>query len=105
MEVIGSDQRVLSRVSGHLNAVSYLSLKAALDAGTYGLSERALIIDGIEPGTPTVRSGRYPLKRPVILLSKKEPSPITQSFLDFALSPAGQRIVGEFYTPLPQRRP
>lgn len=99
-EVIGPDQRVLSRVSGQLNAVSYLSLKAALDASTYGLSVRVLIIDGIEPGTPTVRSGRYPLKRPVILLSKKEPSPIAQSFLDFALSPAGQRILSEFYIPL-----
>ena len=98
-EVIRSDQKVLSRVSGQLNAVSYLSLKAALDAATYGLSVRMLIVDGVEPGTPTVRSGQYPIKRPVILLNRKDPKPITQAFLEFVLYTAGQRIVGELYTP------
>lgn len=99
-EVIRSDQKVLSRVSGRLNAVSYLSLKAALDAATYGLSVRMLIVDGVEPGTPTIRSGLYPIKRPVILLSRKNPKPLTQAFLQFVLSPAGQRIVGELYIPI-----
>jgi phosphate transport system substrate-binding protein len=99
-DVIRSDQKVLSRVSGQLNAVSYLSLKAALDASTYGLSVRMIIIDGVEPGMPTVRSGLYPIKRPVMLVSRKEPKPITQAFLEFVLSPAGQRLVGELYTPL-----
>jgi phosphate transport system substrate-binding protein len=99
-DTIGSDQKALSRVSGQLNAVSYLSLKAALDAATYGLSVRMLIIDGVEPGTPTVRSGLYPIKRPVIFLRRNEPKQMTQAFLEFVLSPAGQRIVGELYTPI-----
>jgi phosphate transport system substrate-binding protein len=99
-DVIRSDQKALSRVSGQLHAVSYLSLKSALDAATHGLSVRMLVIDGIEPGIPTVRSGLYPIKRPVILLTRKDPKPITQAFLEFVLSPAGQRIVGELYIPV-----
>lgn len=99
-DVIRSDQKVLSRVSGQLNAVSYLSLKAALEAATYGLSVRVLIIDRVEPGTPTIESGAYSLKRPVILLSKEEPKPVAKAFLDFTLSPAGQRILGETYIPV-----
>lgn len=99
-ETVRSDQTVLSRVSGQLGAVSYMSLQAALDAVTYGLSVRVLTVDGVEPGTPTVKSGRYPLKRPVILLSKTDPGPLASSFLDFALSETGQSILSGLYTPV-----
>ena len=101
-EHIRSDQKVLSHVSGQLDAVSYLSVKAALDAVTYGISVRVILINGIEPGTPTVRSGQYPLKRPVILITGKAPSALTRALVDFALSPAGQRILGSLYVPLGQ---
>lgn len=101
-EHIRSDQKVLSRVSGQLDAVSYLSVRAALDAVTYGMSVRVLLIDGIEPGTPTVQSGQYTLKRPVVLLMKKTPTPLARAFVKFALSPAGQRILASLYVPLNQ---
>lgn len=99
-EHIRSDQKVLSRVSGQLDAVSYLSAKTALDAVSYGLSVRVLLIDGVEPGTPTVRSGQYPLKRPVVFLMDKKPTALTQAFVAFTLSPAGQRIAAEMFVPL-----
>lgn len=99
-ESIRSDQKVLSRVSGQLNAVSYLSLHAALEAVTYGMSVRTLVIDGFEPAPPTVQSGEYRLKRPVILLGRKPASPLMQAFIDFALSPAGQRLLGDMFVPL-----
>lgn len=99
-ERIRSDQKVLSRVSGQLDAVGYMSLRAALDAVNYGMSVRALVIDGVEPGAPTVRSGQYKLKRPVVLLSPRQPNPLVQAFVEFALSPAGQRILSESYVPV-----
>ena len=102
VETIRSDQKVLSRVSGQLNAVSFMSLKQALDAVTYGLSVKVLIIDGIEPGLPTVQSGSYPIKRPVILLARKNATALAIAFFNFALSPLGQRIIGETYIPLPR---
>lgn len=97
---IRSDQQALSRVSGQLDAVSYLSLPAALDAMTYGISVRILLIDGAEPGNPTVRSGQYPLKRPVVLLMNNKPTALAQAFTDFSLSPAGQAIIATMYIPL-----
>ncbi len=101
-ERIRSDQQVLSRVSGELDGVGYLSLKAALDAVSYGISVRVLLVDGIEPGTPTVQSGQYPLKRPVVLLMRRSPTALARAFVDFALSPTGQRILGNLYVPLAQ---
>jgi phosphate transport system substrate-binding protein len=99
-EPIRSDQQVLSRVSGRLDAVGYLSMKAALDAVTYGTSVRVLLVNGNEPATPTLQSGRYPLKRPVILLRKQDAGALAQAFVDFSLSPAGQDILGSQYVPL-----
>jgi phosphate transport system substrate-binding protein len=104
-EIIRSDQKLLRTVSGQLGAVSYMSLQAALDAATYGLSVRLLVIDEVEPGPPTVQSGRYPLKRPVIFLTKKESGTVAKAFVDFALSPVGQSIVSGLYTPLGQHLP
>ncbi|MDR4478741.1 MAG: substrate-binding domain-containing protein [Nitrospira sp.] len=99
-EPIRSDQKVLSRVSGQLDAIGYLSMKAALDAVTYGMSVRILLVDGVEPGRSTIRSGRYRVKRPVVLLANKHPSPLAQAFLDLALSPEGQLLLDDLYIPL-----
>ena len=41
-----------------------MSLGVALRAQEDGIPIRILSIDGVEPGEPTVASGRYPLKRP-----------------------------------------
>lgn len=99
-ERLRSDQQVLSRLSGRLDAVGYLSLNAALDAVTYGMSVRILLIDGTEPATATIQSGRYPLKRPVVFLTGKQPTPLTTAFLTFALSTTGQRLLQDLYIPL-----
>jgi phosphate transport system substrate-binding protein len=96
-----SDQKILSRVSGQLDAVAYLSLEPALDAMTYGLSVRALLIDGIEPGKPTVRSGQYKLRRPIVFVTLNQPTPLTRAFVDFARSAEGQRLLEEMYVPFP----
>lgn len=94
------DQQVLSRVSGQLNAVSYLSLQAALDAVTYGVSVRILVINGVEAGTPTLQSGEYSLKRPLVLLMRTDPSLLTKAFIEWACSSAGQSILGNGYVTL-----
>lgn len=99
-EYLRSDQQVLSRVSGQLNAVGYLSLQAALDAVTYGVSVRILVINGVEAGTPTLRSGQYPLKRPLMLLMRTAPSALTRAFVEWARSSAGQTILANGYVPL-----
>jgi phosphate transport system substrate-binding protein len=102
-EPVRSDQAVLSRVSGQLNAVGYLSLNPALEAVTYGISVRILLLDGIEPGKPTVKFGQYKLIRPVMFLTREQHKPLTRAFIEFALSPEGQGILDEMYVPLPVR--
>ena len=95
-----SDQQVLRLVSGRDAAVSYMSLRAALRAQEDGIPIRILTIDGVEPGEPTVASGRYLLKRSVLLLTAFRRDPLTASFLSFVQSSAGQLLVRSLYTPL-----
>jgi phosphate transport system substrate-binding protein len=58
-----------------------------------------LIIDGVEPAKETVKDGRYRLRRPVMLLRKKESVQAVEAFAAFALSKEGQDIVEEMFAP------
>lgn len=99
-KTIGEDDAVIKAVVGTLpplSAVTYVSLSTGLSVVANGVAVRLLPIDKIEPEIPTVRDGRYRLRRPLLLLSKKETTPLVEAFTKFALSPPGQAIVGELY--------
>lgn len=101
-KVIGKDEKVVKTVVGTLpplSAVAYISLSQGLSVVSGGVAVRLLPIDKVEPEIPTVKDGRYPLRRPVLLLSKKEPNPLIDAFTQFALSPAGKQIIAETYIP------
>jgi phosphate transport system substrate-binding protein len=107
-KVIGADDKAIKTVVGTvppLSAVTYVSLGTALEAVSSGVAVRVLPIDKVEPEEPTVKDGRYKLRRPVLLLSKKEHSPVLTAFIEYALSREGQTIIdNEGYTPLGQTR-
>ena len=105
-KVIGPDEQVVKTVVGTLpplSAVAYLSLSQGLSVVSSGVAVRLLPIDKVEPEGPTVKDGRYPLRRPVLLLSKKEQHPLTDAFIQFVLSPAGQQLIAETYIPIKEK--
>ena len=105
-KVIARDEKVIKTVVGTLpplSAVSYLSLGQGLSVVSGGVAVRLLPIDKVEPEIPTVKDGRYTLRRPVLLLAKKEPHSVTEAFKQFALSPAGQQIIAETYVPVREK--
>ena len=102
-KVIGSDEQAVKTVVGTLpplSAIAYLSMTQGLSVVSAGVPVRLLPIDKVEPEGPTVKDGRYPLRRPILLLSKKEPHPLTEAFVQFVLSPAGQQLIAETYIPI-----
>jgi phosphate transport system substrate-binding protein len=60
----------------------------------------ALSIDGAPATRGAVQSGAYPLKRPLILVTKDVPAGDAKAFLDFMLSPEAQAIVGRKFVPV-----
>lgn len=100
-KVIRSDQKAISTVAGSLKAVTYTSLGVALEAVTYGVDVRLLMIDQVEAAEESVKNGSYKLRRPVLLVARKEPNPLAQAFAEFALSKEGQAIVDSLFIPYP----
>lgn len=101
---IGPDDQVVKTVVGTLpplSAAAYISLSTGLSVVSSGVAVRLLPVDKVEPEVQTVKDGRYSLRRPLLLLSKKEPSPLVKAFATFALSAPGQTIIGDTYIPLP----
>ncbi len=98
-KVIRSDQRAISTVVGNVSAITYASLGVVLDAVTYGVGVNLLIIDQVDPAEQTVKDGRYPLRRPVLLLTRQEANLAADAFAEFALSAEGQAIVDEMFVP------
>ncbi|MFA5806533.1 MAG: phosphate ABC transporter substrate-binding protein [Melioribacteraceae bacterium] len=52
-------------------------------------------IDGIEPSEENIRSGRYPLVRYLHFYTLSTPSGTVKDFIDWVLSPRGQKIIEE----------
>jgi phosphate transport system substrate-binding protein len=105
-KVIAKDDKVVKTVVGTLppmSAVAYISLNQGLAVVTSGVAVRLLPVDKVEPEVPTVKDGRYPLRRPVLLLAKKEPNPLLEAFVQFAQSTAGRQIIAETYIPFERK--
>jgi phosphate transport system substrate-binding protein len=45
------------------------------------------------PSAENVKSGKYPLSRPLFMYTRGKPAGEAKEFIDFCLSPAGQAIV------------
>jgi phosphate transport system substrate-binding protein len=105
-KVIAKDDKVIKTVVGTLpplSAVAYISLNQGLAVVTSGVAVRLLPVDKVEPEVPTVKDGRYPLRRPVLLLAKKDPNPLVDAFVQFAQSSAGRQIITDTYVPFERK--
>ncbi|MCX5727701.1 MAG: substrate-binding domain-containing protein [Nitrospirae bacterium] len=105
-KVIGPDEQVVKTVVGTLpplSTIASLSLSQELSVVSGGVAVRLLPTDKVEPEVPTVKDSRYPFRRPLLLLSKKEPHPVAEAFAQFVLSQAGQQVIAETYIPLKEK--
>jgi len=69
------------------HAIGYIS---------YGIVDqrvKALRIDGIEPNLRTIKEKRYKLTRPFLFVTKVAPHGLAKDFIEFVLSPEGQKIL------------
>jgi phosphate transport system substrate-binding protein len=86
--VAPSPQAVVEYVAEHPNAIGYVSM------GHLVPDVKVLLIEGALPTSETAGEGSYPLTRELWLITAGHPPAAVQAFVNFALSPAGQQIVG-----------
>ena len=81
-----SQGAVRQMVSTTPAAVGYVS-HGVVDASVKGLK-----LNGVEPNEDTILSGKYPLVRPFLFLTKGAPAGKAKEFIDWVLGPDGQAI-------------
>jgi phosphate transport system substrate-binding protein len=85
--VQGSNGSVKAVISSTPGAIGYMSL------GQVDKDVKALQVDGAEATTADVLAGNYKLARPFLFVTKGAPTPDAQEFINFVLSPEGQKTL------------
>lgn len=86
--LVSSSPAVIEYVASHPGAIGYVALSEV------SLEVKLLKVEGESATLEGVGEGSYPLTRELWLVTADPPPEALQAFLDFALSPAGQQIVG-----------
>ena len=84
-----SNGGLVTQVATTPGAIAYIAL------GYLNDEVKALRVNGIQGSAETTLNGRYPISRPLFMFTNGWPKGETLSFINFILSPKGQRLVEE----------
>ncbi|MCD6426819.1 MAG: PstS family phosphate ABC transporter substrate-binding protein [Caldisericaceae bacterium] len=87
--VQGSNQAVKTTVSKTPGAVGYIGL------GYVDSTVKTVAFDGVLPSKESVLNGTYEISRPLFMYTDGVPKGVVKEFIDFVMSPEGQKIVEE----------
>ena len=82
---------VKSNLQTNKNAIAYLSL------GYIDDKTKVLEIDGFAGTVENIVSGKYPISRPLMMVTLGDLDPVAKAYLDFCMGDEGQKIVAEKY--------
>jgi phosphate transport system substrate-binding protein len=85
---MAGNEQIASEVGKNPAGIGYVGL-AYTNAGGIKVAP----IDGNVPSIKSVQGKTYPYARPTFYYTNGEPSGVAKEFLDFTISPAGQKIV------------
>ncbi|MEF9915929.1 MAG: substrate-binding domain-containing protein [Lachnospiraceae bacterium] len=87
--ITNSTSVMMSTVAGNDYAIGYISL------GSLDDSVKALKIDNSEPSADNIKKGEYKVSRPFNIATKDSVSAVAQDFINYIMSPDGQKVVEE----------
>jgi phosphate transport system substrate-binding protein len=100
--LMSSTATIVQEVTSNTYSIGYGGVAYAKNPGVKVVGiKRDANSPGILPTDEAVKNGEYPIARPLLLYVNGEQSGLTQQFLDFCLTPEGQKIVLETgYVPI-----
>jgi len=84
-----STQAIVDEVSKNANSIGYIGL------GYENASIKPITVDGVASSVDTVLDGTYALSRPLNMISNGAPTGVAKAYVDWILSPAGQKLVAD----------
>lgn len=88
-----TNQQVIKAIAEKPSAIGYISVNVDEEILAQRESVRLIELDGVIPSIETITNGKYPLSRPLILLTKGEPTGDVKNFLNLLTGVNGQKIV------------
>ncbi|HQR70756.1 MAG TPA: phosphate ABC transporter substrate-binding protein [Burkholderiaceae bacterium] len=99
--VIGENQQGIKTVAGNPGAIGYVSIGSADYEATHGAPIKLLPMEGIPATVASVRDGRFPLSRPLNLVTHGTPGALARRFIEFARSESvDDLITAQFFVPI-----
>ncbi len=99
--VIGDNEQGIKTVAGNRHAIGYVSIGTAANDIAHGVPIRMLATGGHTPSLEAVETGRFPITRPLLLVTRTAPSGSARRFIAFARSEAVHDLVrGQSFVPL-----
>lgn len=99
--LLPSSEGITAEVRQNPNAIGYDGLGYITpDVKTLAVAAKP---DGefVKPSADTVNNGKYPIARPLFMYTRGEPAGEVKNYIDWILSPDGQKIVGQLgFVPL-----
>ena len=85
---MAGNEQIAAEVGKNANGVGYVGMAYLTAPGV-----KAVAVNGVKPSIATVQSHAYPLSRSTFYYTNGPAEGEAKSFLDFTISPAGQKIV------------
>lgn len=94
--IAGDNEQGIKTLAGNPHAVIYMSVGTSEYDAAQGIPIKLLPLGGVAASTANVRNETFPFARPLVLVAKPNPKPLTKEFVDFALSLKVHDLIEEF---------
>ena len=93
--IAGDNEQGIKTLAGNPNAIVYMSVGTSEYDAAQGIPLKLLPLNGVAATTENVRNGTFPFARPLVLITKPDPKPLTREFIEFALSTKVHDLIQE----------
>ena len=90
--IVGENEQAIKTVAGNPDAIGYVSIGTAAVDIDAGVPIKLLVVDGVEASLANVRSGAYPISRPLNLVTREPAEGLTLAFIDYVRSAAAEDV-------------
>ena len=98
--IAGDNQQVIKTIQSNPNAIGYVSVGAADYEVKNGGNIKMIQADGVAPTMEAIRSGTFPITRPLLLITKGEPAEAAAELIRFAQSDAVHDLIeAQYFVP------